>query len=221
MPEIRLVIADDHAVLREGLRAVFDGTDDITVVGEAEDGLKAVDLAHRLAPDVILMDIAMPGLGGIEATNRIRKECPDVKVLVLTQYNDKEYVVRFLRTGASGYILKTSPARDVVAAVRLVNSDGLYLGTANATELLAEALEGKDTTVTGSYESLTDREKEILKLIVDGMTSRQIADALSLSIKTIVTHRGNIMEKLGIHNKSHLIRFGIRHGIILLEDETR
>ncbi len=216
MSEIRVVIADDHRVLREGLRAVFATSGDITVVGEAEDGLGAVDLAHRLTPDVVLMDIAMPGLGGLEATVRIRKECPGVKVLVLTQYNNKEYILRFLRAGASGYVLKTAPARDVMEAARLVHAGGLYLDIPNAPELVAEAIHKREAPVRGSYDSLTDREKEVLKLIVDGMTSKQIAAALTVSIKTVVTHRANLMDKLGIHNRAELIKFGIRHGMISL-----
>lgn len=220
MPEIRIVIADDHTVLREGLKAVFATSGDIAVVGEARDGLEAVDLAHRLTPDVILMDIAMPGLGGLEATVRIRKECPDVRILVLTQYDNKEYILRFLRAGASGYVLKIAPARDVMAAVRTAHSGGLYLDTPDARELVAEALQETETPAKGSYESLTDREKEVLKLIVEGMTSKLIADALSVSIKTVVTHRTNLMDKLGLHNRVDLIKFGIRHGLVPTSHES-
>ena len=219
MPEIRVLIADDHAVLREGLKALFATSGDIKVVGEAENGLEAVDLVHRLTPDLVLMDIAMPGLSGLEAAVRIRKECPGMKVLVLTQYDDKEYILRFLRAGASGYVLKMAPAREVMEAVRLVHSGGLYLDTPHASQLVAEALRQKETAPEGSYDSLTDREKEVLKLIVDGMTSKQIADALSVSIKTVVTHRTNLMEKLGIHNRVELVKFGMRHGLVPLARE--
>ena len=216
MPEIRVLIADDHTILREGLKALFASSLDIKVVGEASNGLEAVDLARSLAPDVVLMDIAMPGLGGLEATVHIHKEYPKVKVLVLTQYDDKEYLLRLLRAGASGYVLKMAPARNVMAAVRLVHEGGVYLDTPDATELLAQAIQEKEPPHSGSYESLTDREKEVLKLIVDGMTSKQIAEALCVSIKTVVTHRTNLMEKLGIHNRAHLVRFGIRQGLIPL-----
>lgn len=219
MSKIRLVIVDDHAVLREGLKAVFASTEDIEVVGEAQDGVEAVALAHSLSPDVMLMDIAMPGLGGMEATPRIRKECPSVKVLVLTQYDYKEYILRFLQAGASGYILKTAPASDVMAAVRLVNSGGMYLNTPDAAELIAQALQSGEGAVGGSYDSLTDREKEVLKLIVDGKTSRQIADDLSVSIKTVVTHRANLMDKLGIHNRAQLVQFAIRNGVVPMAPE--
>jgi len=214
MPDIRVVIADDHTVLREGLRAVIAASADIIVAGEAKDGIEAVDLAHTLAPDVILMDIAMPGLGGLEATARIRRECPDVRILVLTQFDNREYVLRFLRAGASGYILKTAPARDVIAAIRTVRGGGLYLDTPEARELVAEALQEGGAPLKGSYESLTDREKEVLKLIVEGMTSRQIADTLTVSIKTVVTHRTNLMDKLGVHNRVELTKFAIRHGLV-------
>ena len=219
MPEIRVVIADDHTVLREGLKAVLAVSDDINVVGEARDGLEAIAAARSLAPDVVLMDIAMPGLGGMEATRRIRREYPSVKVLVLTQYDNREYVLRFLRAGASGYVLKTAPARDVMEAVRLVNGGGLYLNTPNAAELIAQALDvGNREVVRGSFDSLTDREREVLRLIAEGMTSRQIADALTVSIKTVVTHRANLMDKLGIHNRAELIKFGIRHGVVPMAD---
>jgi len=213
MPEIRVVIADDHAVLREGLKSILTSSGDISVVGEARDGQEAIDLAQSLSPDLILMDIAMSGLGGLEATTRIRKEFPAVKVLVLTQYNDKEYIIRFLRAGAGGYVLKSAPGRDVVAAIRTVHGGGLYLNTPNAPALIMEALSKEEKTLKGSYESLSDREKEVLKLIIEGMTSRQIADALTVSIKTVVTHRANLMEKLGIHNKADLIKFGLRHAV--------
>ncbi len=213
MADIRVLIADDHAILREGLRAVFATSADITVVGEAETGLQAIELAHNLGPDVVLMDIAMPGLGGLEATVRIRKESPGVKVLVLTQYDDKEYVLRFLRAGASGYVLKRAAARDVMTAVRLVHAGGVYLDSPDARKLVAEAFEEKRSPAKGSYESLTDREREVLKLVVEGMTSKQIADALSVSIKTVVSHRTNLMEKLGIHNRGELVKFGLGHGL--------
>ena len=165
------------------------------------------------------MDIAMPGLGGLEATVRIRKECPGIKVLVLTQYDDKQYILRFLRAGASGYVLKTSPGKQVMEAVRLVQAGGLYLDTPEASEIVVQALRGQDEPARGSYESLTDREKEVLKLVVEGLTSKQIADALSVSIKTVVTHRTNMMEKLGIHNKAGLVRFGVRHGLVPMNKE--
>lgn len=213
MREIRVLIADDHTILREGLTSMLGTSEDLVVVGEAKDGMEALELARKLAPDVVLMDIAMPGLGGLEATARMRKETPQVKVLVLTQYDNKEYILRFLRSGASGYVLKTAPARDVMAAIRTVYGGGLYLNTPNAPELIAQAIEERGEAVQGSYESLTNREKEVLKLITEGMTSRQIADVLLVSIKTVVTHRANLMEKLGIHNRADLVKFGMRHGM--------
>ncbi len=220
MSDVKLLIVDDHAVVREGLKALFGGMEDIAVVGMAKDGLEAVELAHSLDPDVVLMDIAMPGLGGMEATTRIKKECPGVKILVLTQYDNREYVLRFLRAGASGYVLKTAPASEVIAAVRTVSSGGMYLNTPRAAELVAQALDG-GAAIEGSYDSLTDREKEVLKLIVEGMSSRQIAETLTVSIKTIVTHRANLMEKLGIHNRAQLVRFGLRHGVVPLADDEQ
>lgn len=219
MSGIRVVIADDHAVLREGLKAVLAQSGDIDVVGEARNGMEAVDLAERLGPDVVLMDIAMPGLGGLEATYRIRKERPDVRVLVLTQYGHKGYVLRFLRAGASGYVLKTAPARDVISAVRLVNAGGMYLDTPDANELVAQAFGSKEVTEEDAYDSLTSREKEVIKLVAEGMTSRQIADALSVSVKTVIAHRANLMEKLDLHNRAQLIRFCIAHGVIQLAEE--
>ncbi len=216
MPKIRVLIADDHALFRDGLKALFNTSEDITVIGEAQNGLEAIEKIQELSPDVVLLDIAMPELGGLEATLRIKKDMSKTKVLVLTQYNNKEYILRFLKAGASGYVLKTATGKDLVSAVRLVSEGGLFLNTPHATELFAEAMRTEKQPEEGSYEVLTDREKEVLRLVAEGHTSKEIADLLGISTKTVITHRTNLSEKLGLHNRAELIKYAINKGLIML-----
>jgi len=199
--KIRVLIADDHGLMREGVKALLTATEDIDVVGEAEDGNEAVSEVRRLDPDVVLMDVAMPGLGGLEATLVIRKEKPDVKILVLTQYDDREYVSRFLKAGASGYVLKKAAAAELVAAIRAVSRGGLVLDPEIAREVLRDqGREPSHDRVEDPYESLTDREK--------------IAVTLGITVKTAMAHREHLMGKLGVHSRTELIRFALRRGVI-------
>src|SRR5512134_2826877 len=214
MPRHRILIADDHAILREGVRALLATADDLEVVGEAADGREAVDLAQQLDPDVILMDVAMPGLGGLEATLEIRRRVPRAKILVLSQYGEPEYVRRFLKAGVSGYVLKKAAGADLVSAIRAVMRGGLVLDP----EVARTALQDDGTPETGeapnAYESLTDREKQVLKLVAEGHTNKEIADLLNISVKTAMSHREHIMTKLQVHNRTELIRFALRAGVI-------
>jgi DNA-binding NarL/FixJ family response regulator len=213
--KIRVLIADDHGLMREGVKALLTATEDIDVVGEAEDGDEAVREARRLDPDVALMDVAMPGLGGLEATLVIRKEKPDVKILVLTQYDDREYVSRFLKAGASGYVLKKAAAAELVAAIRAVYRGGLVLDPEIARDVLRDqGREASTDRAEDPYESLTDREKQVLKLVAEGNSNKEIAETLGITVKTAMAHREHLMGKLGVHNRTELIRFALRRGVI-------
>ena len=215
MPRTRIVIADDHALMREGVRALLQKADDIEVVGEAEDGRQAIDRCVELLPDVLLLDIAMPNLGGLEAALEIRKLCPRTKIIVLTQYEDREYVARFLKIGVSGYVLKKAAGAELASAIRAVARGGLVL----APEVARVALEEREAAAAGTetvdaYETLTDREKQVLKLVAEGRSNKEIAELLGIGVKTAMSHREHVMGKLGVHGRTELIRFALRRGII-------
>jgi DNA-binding NarL/FixJ family response regulator len=216
MSRIRVVIADDHALLREGVRALLALCEDIEVVGEAKDGREAIEACKRLEPDVVLMDIAMPGLGGLEAALEIRRDVQRTRVLVLTQYDDREYVSRFLKAGVSGYVLKKAAGSDLASAIRSVHRGGLVLDPEIARDALAEkagagAAEGASSD---PYDTLTDREKQVLKLVAEGRSSKEVAQDLGISVKTAMSHREHVMEKLDLHSRTDLIKFALRKGII-------
>jgi two-component system, NarL family, response regulator NreC len=218
MSSIRVLIADDHAIVRDGIRALLGLSEDITVVGEAANGQQAVELARRLTPDIILMDIAMPGLGGLEATIQIRKENPEIKILVLSQYEDREYIRRFLKAGVSGYVLKKAAGSELTTAIRAVSRGGLVLDPEVAREAMREqsepAVPGRSAD---PYESLTDREKQVLKLVAEGHSNKEVAGLLDISVKTAMSHREHIMQKLDLHTRTDLIRFAIQQGVIRVD----
>jgi DNA-binding NarL/FixJ family response regulator len=213
MAGIRVLIADDHAILREGIRALLRLADDIEVVGEAADGREAIDACTRLEPDVVLIDVAMPGLGGLEATMEIRRLCPRSRVLVLTQYEDREYVSRFLRAGVSGYVLKKTAGADLASAIRAVHRGGLVLDPEIAREAVA-APRDVDAAADDPYELLTDREKQVLKLVAEGKANKEIADLLGVTVKTAMSHREHLMQKLDLHSRTDVIKFAVRRGVI-------
>jgi len=218
MPRIRVLIADDHAIVREGVRALLKLSDDIEVVGEAANGLEAIEAARALSPDVILMDIAMPGLGGLEATLEIRKENPAVRILVLTQYEDREYIRRFLKAGVSGYVLKKAAGADLTSAIRAVQRGGLVLDPEVAREAMREqAASDANGGEADPYETLTDREKQVLKLVAEGRSNKEVADLLDISVKTAMSHREHIMQKLDLHSRTELIKFALQKGVIRVE----
>lgn len=218
MPEIRVLIVDDHAMVREGIRMILAAQPDIKVVGEAADGAQAIEQVRKLDPDVALMDIAMPGLGGLEATLEIRKSHPRTRVLVLSQYDNKEYVFRLLKAGASGYILKSAAGTELVSAIRSVNEGGSILDPAVAQGVIEGFVKSGSGDQQSAYEELSDREKQVLKLVAEGYTSKHIADALFLSVKTVMVHRANVMEKLDIHNRTDLIKYAISKGLISMPE---
>lgn len=217
MGRIRILIADDHALLREGLKALLGSFPDVEVIGEASDGREAVEKVAALSPDVVLMDIAMPGLGGLEATLEIRKMTPQSRVLILTQYDNKEYVFRFLKAGAAGYVLKKAAGTELVAAIRAVYEGGSFLHPSVAQDVITGFLSGPPPVDGGAYESLTDREKQVFKLVAEGFTNREIAESLGISVKTAMGHRTNVMQKLGFHNRTELVKYAIQKGVIRVE----
>ena len=212
---IRVLLADDHAVVREGLRLVLQAAGDIVVVGEVSDGREAVRCARELGPDVVVMDIAMPELDGIEATRQLREGCPDTQVVMLSMHGAREHVVRSLRAGARGYVLKEAAGREVVDAVRAVHAGRRHLSE-RAADLVVDAF--VDDTETGHaedpLEALSDREREVLRLVAEGKSSAEVAETLFLSPKTVDTYRSRLMRKLGIHDVAGLVRFAIEHGLL-------
>ncbi len=213
--KIRVLIADDHAILRDGIRALLAPHADLEVVGEAEDGLQAIEACRRLDPDVLLLDVSMPGLGGVEAAIEIRKENDRVKILVLSQYDDREYVARFLKIGVSGYVLKKAAGADLANAIRAAWKGGLVLDPEVARDAFGAASRAPGTGEgVDPYESLTDREKQVLKLVAEGKANKEIADDLGISVKTAMTHRQHMMEKLGLHGKTDVVKYAVKRGIV-------
>jgi DNA-binding NarL/FixJ family response regulator len=214
---IRVMLVDDHAVLRDGLRAILEGQPDIEVIGEAADGLEAVKLADQFLPHVVVMDIAMPRMNGVEATRRIKKAHPQCRVLVLTQFDHREYILPILKAGADGYVLKRCAGADLAAAIRSVQAGESILDPA-AARAVVEAYVGATPHTTDDVDGqLTDREREVLILIAEGYTNHQIACTLHISPKTVDVHRGNIMTKLGLHNRTDLIKYAIRKGLVQVD----
>ncbi len=217
MPRTRILIADDHTLVREGIAAMLGRYDDVEVVGEAADGMDAMNKVRELNPDLVLMDIAMPGLGGLEATVEILKTNPGTKVLVLSQYDDKEYVSRFLKAGVSGYILKKAVGSDLIGAIRAVMKGESYLYPSIAASVIEGYLGKGRPQVEDPYETITDRERQVLKLLAEGHSHKEIADILGISAKTVIAHQTNITEKLDIHTRAGLVKFAIQKGIIRID----
>ena len=217
MKKIKVLVVDDHTLVREGIRALLGLVSDIEVVGEATDGKEALEEVRRLEPDVVLMDLAMPTLNGLEATRRIRKEHPFTKVLALTQYDDSEYVIPVIEAGARGFISKMAAFSELAVAIQAVNSGDCFLSPSAAAALVEECQQKPTLEAERDpYQQLTDREKEVLKLVVEGHTTRQIAEMLIVSPKTVEWHKTSLMNKLNIHNRTDLIKFAIRKQVIAL-----
>lgn len=215
MSRIRVLIADDHAVVRAGIRLLLDAHPDIQVVGEARDGSEAVELARELRPDLVLMDVAMANLSGLEATRQLRQAQPDIRVLMLTMHADEDYFFEAVHAGASGYILKEASPGEVIEAVRTVARGGVSFHCDLARKLLDDYLRRVQTGEEGeSFSRLTEREREILRLTAEGRSARDIANLLTLSPKTVERHRTNLMDKLNLRNRAELIRYALRKGLV-------
>ncbi len=218
MSKIKVLLAEDHTIVRKGIRSLLDAEANITVVGEAEDGRQALQKVEELLPDIVLMDITMPHLNGLEATRQIKKLFPQVKVIALTMYTNEEYVSQVLQAGAAGYLVKQAAPAELVSAIQAVYRGDSFLSPAVSKTLIEEYLKHTDkASREDNFDKLTDREREVLQLIAEGYSNREIAEALHLSIKTVGVHRTNLMEKLDIHNTPELVKFAIRKGIIKLE----
>lgn len=215
MKKIRVLLADDHGVVRKGLRFLLETEPDLEVVGEAADGKQAADLAAELEPDVVVMDVAMPRLNGIDATSLVVKRRPETGVIILSMYSDEQYLVRTLSAGARGYLLKDSAEADLVAAVRSVAGGRPFFSPSIAKTLLEDYLRQlQQRGLSDSYELLTDREKEVLHLLAEGKTNKEIATVLEISPYTIETHRTHLMQKLNLHNTAEIVLYAVRKKII-------
>jgi two-component system response regulator NreC len=208
--KIRVLLADDHAIVRQGFRLILAAQADMEIVGEAGNGREAVELAEQLHPDIVVMDVAMPELNGIEATRRMGRVAPHARVLALSMHKDSVYVREILRAGAKGYLLKDSIDRDLLAAVRAVAAGDGYLSPGVSEAVLSDYRRH----VSDPLDLLSSREREVLQMIAEGKTNKEIAVALNLSVYTVDAHRGRIMEKLNLHSMGELVRFAMRNGLI-------
>lgn len=215
MQKIRVLVVDDHTIVRDGVCSLLGLTPDIEVVGEAANGIEALEAVRKLMPDVVLMDTAMPIMGGLEATRRICKEFPGAKVLAFTQYDDKEYVFPVIESGACGFISKTAAASELASAIRSCYHGDSFLSPSVAGLLVKNYQQGVSVVRSNDpYAQLTDREREILKLLAEGHTTKEIAKMLAISPKTVQGHQTNLMSKLDIHNRTDLVKYALRKGII-------
>jgi DNA-binding NarL/FixJ family response regulator len=221
-PRITVLVADDHTIVRRGLVSLLSLSDEIEVVAEAADGMAAVDLALKHDPDVVLMDINMPVLNGLEATRKIRKEAPHIRILVLSAHDNEEYVLQVVRSGANGYLLKNSSSEDLYAAIRSVHTGHAFFSPA-VSRIIVDGYLKTSATATAETPSdqktdsrLTAREREVLQLIAEGETHLRIAEILHISIRTVDTHSTNIMKKLDIHDTAGLVKYAIKNGILIL-----
>ncbi len=219
--KVKILIVDDHAIVRQGLRALLDAQDGLEVIAEAENGRDAVKKVHDLAPDVVIMDIAMPILNGLEATRQIKRLRPGVKVLALTMYNEENYIFQILKSGASGYLTKECSAGELITAIRSVHGGSPYFSPVISRKIMDSYLrEDGEKNAGREPDKLTNREKEVLQLIAEGYTNGEIGGFMKISVKTVETHRAHIMNKLDLHDVAGLIKYAIKKGIVVL-DNTR
>jgi len=217
--KITIVLADDHPVVRQGLKALLEAEEDFQVVAEAGDGVEAVRLIERHKPDVVVADLMMPGLNGLDLTNEVTKKAPDSRVVILSMFSNEAYVLAALRNGAAGYVLKGSSAADLIQAVREVSTGMRYLSRVFSQNAIEAYVQKAKDSVADVYETLSTREREVLKLVAEGHTSTAIATHLYLSPRTVETHRRTMMNKIGLKTQADLIRFAIKRGLIPLESE--
>ncbi len=218
MNVITIVLAEDHHVVRQGLRALLEADPDFSVVGEAGDGLEAVDLVERLQPNVLIVDLMMPGLNGLEVTRQVSQRLPQTRIVILSVHADESYVLEALRAGAVAYVLKESTADELVGAVRQASAGRRHLSAPLSDRAIQAYVDKAQVATLDLYETLTTREREVLHLSAEGLTSPQIAARLSISPRTVETHRAHLMRKLGLSTQTDLIRYALQRGIISLDD---
>jgi two-component system response regulator NreC len=214
MAKIKLVLVDDHQVVRAGLRMLFQAEDDMEIVGEVGSGEEALQVVRELKPDVVLMDLALPGMSGIEATRHIKEANPNTAVLALTMHEDEQYFFEMLQAGASGYVPKRAAPDDLISAIRVVSQGNVFLYPTLAKALVKDFVQRAEAGLTPAGEALTSREREVLTYIAEGLTNREIAATLVISVKTVDRHRENIMHKLNLHNRVELVKYAIEKGLI-------
>jgi two-component system response regulator NreC len=215
MSPIRVLLAEDHTIVRKGLRSLLDAEPGIEVVGEAEDGRQAIEKVQQLLPDVVLMDITMPVLNGLEATRQIKKLFTQIKVLILTVHSTEEYIFQILRAGASGYLIKQAAVEELISAIQAVHRGDTFLSPSMSRIIHEESSRQAQTTADrDNLARLTDREREVLQLVAEGRSNREIAQLLHVTVKTVEAHRAHVMEKLDLHSTAELTRYAIRKGII-------
>jgi two-component system, NarL family, response regulator NreC len=215
MPDINLLLVDDHQVVRTGLRMLLEGQPDLKILGEADSGLHALDMARELKPDVIVMDITLPDISGIEATRRIKEEFPEISIVALTIHEDEQYFFEMLQAGASGYVPKRAAPEDLITSIRAAFAGEIYIYPSLAKALVADFL-GRSTQENEktSIDGLTSREQEVLSLLAEGLSNDEIGETLQISKHTVARHRENLMRKLELHSKSELVKYAIRKGLI-------
>ncbi len=211
MGKIRILLVDDHAIFREGVCMLLNAQADIEVVGQAENGKQALTLTRELEPDIVLMDIGMPEMNGLEATRKLKQSQPKTSILALTMQEGQDYFFSTLAAGASGYVLKGAHSSELLAAIRAVHGGGVYLDANMTKKLMSDYLKRDDSRNT---DGLSDREIDVLRLIADGLTTQQIAEKLVISVNTVQTHSSHIMEKLNLHNRAKLVKYAMEQGLI-------
>jgi two-component system, NarL family, response regulator NreC len=214
---VSVLLADDHPIVRQGLRHLLEMQTDFKVVGEASDGLEASQLAERYHPDVLVVDMMMPGLNGLEVTRQVRQRSPTTRIIVLSMHNNDAYVLQALKRGASGYVLKDSGPGEVVEAVKQVMLGQRYLSANLAENLIEMLLKQTGNLPKDPYEELTNREREVFQLTAEGWNNSEIAERLCISPRTVEVHRANLMEKLGLHSQMDVLRFAIRRGLVSVD----
>lgn len=214
MNKIKVLLADDHTIVRQGLYALLNAEMDIDVVGQAENGWEAVELTQKLKPNVVVMDISMPRLNGIEAMLKIKKESPDTAIIILSMHSNKELIFQVLRAGASGYLVKKSASSELITAVKVACKGESYLDSSISKKVIDEYIKYAGNVIKDSYDELTDREREILQLLAEGRSKHEIANILFISPKTVDAHKVNLMKKLDIHSLAELTKYAISKGIV-------
>lgn len=218
MNKLRIFVADDHQIIRDGLKGLINAEPDMEVVGEAGDGQTALREVLSIHPDIVIMDIAMPGMNGPRTTQRIKRECPDIKVIALTAYEEKGYIGQMLHAGATGYLLKLAAAEELIRAIRIVSTGQHHLDSTVAGKVIDSYVQQKAAKAGSPRpDTLTEREEEVLRLVAQGYINKEIATRLDISVKTVETHKRNFMEKLGLHSRAELVRYALAQGWLLSE----